>query len=40
MLDFSDFMLEGKGSTEFTNVFLPNNFKKNYDIILNYFKSG
>ena len=32
-----DFMLAGKTSTEVTNIFLRNNFKKNDDIILNYF---
>ena len=32
-----DFMLAGKTLTEFTNLFSPNNFKKNDDIILNYF---
>ena len=31
-----DFMLAGKTLTDFTNLLLPNNFKKN-DIILNYF---
>ena len=39
-----DFMLTGKNLTEFTNIFSLNNFKKNDDIILNYFlntfKSG
>ena len=30
-------MLAGKTLTEFTNLFSPNNFKKNDDIILNYF---
>ena len=34
---FIDFMLAGKILTEFTNLFSPNNFKKNDDIILNYF---
>ena len=29
-----DFMLEGKRLTDFTNLFLPNNFKKNDEIIL------
>ena len=32
-----DFMLARKTLTEFTNLFSPNNFKKNDDIILNYF---
>ena len=26
-------MLEGKSLTDFSNIFSPNNFKKNYDII-------
>ena len=34
---FIDFMLAGKALTEFTNLFLPNNFKRNDDIILKYF---
>ena len=29
-----DFKLEGKSLTDFTNLFLPNNFKKNDEIIL------
>ena len=29
-------MLAGKTLTEFTNLFSPNNFKRNVDIILNY----
>ena len=39
-IGFTDFMLAGKTLTEFTNLFSPNNFKKNYDIILNYFMSN
>ena len=39
-IGFTDFMLAGKALTEFTNLFSPNNFKKNYDIILNYFMSN
>ena len=35
---FIDFMLAGK--TEYTNLFSPNNFKKNDDIILNYFTNN
>ena len=35
-IGFTDFMLAGKTLTEFTNLFLPNNFKRNDDIILNY----
>ena len=34
---FIDFMLAGKTLTEFTNLVSQNNFKKNDDIILNYF---
>ena len=37
---FIDFVLKGKTLTEFTNLFSPNNFKKNDDIILNYFMSN
>ena len=36
-IGFIDFMLAGKTLTEFTNLFSPNNFKKNDDIILKYF---
>ena len=36
---FIDFMFKGNNLTDFTNLFSPNNFKKNYDIILNYFKN-
>ena len=35
-IGFIDFMLAGK-TTEYTNLFSPNNFKKNADIILSYF---
>ena len=34
---FIDFMLKGNTLTEYTNLFSPNIFKKNDDIILNYF---
>ena len=37
---FIDFMLAGKTLTGFTNLFSPNNFKKNDDIILNYFMTN
>ena len=37
-IGFIDFMLAGKTLTEYTNLFSPNNFKKNDDIILSYFK--
>ena len=35
--EFIDFMLAGKTLTDFTNLFSPNNFKNNDDIILKYF---
>ena len=35
-IGFIDFMLKDKSITDFTNLFSPNNFKKNDDIILNY----
>ena len=34
---FIDFMLAGETLTDFTNLFSPNNFIKDDDIILNYF---
>ena len=37
-IGFTDFMLAGKN--EYTNLFSPNNFKKNDDIILNDFMSN
>ena len=39
-IGFTDFILVGKTLTEYTNLFSPNNFKKNDDIILNYFMSN
>ena len=39
-IGFIDFMLAGKTLTEFTNLFSPNNFKRNDDIILNYFMTN
>ena len=36
-IGFIDFMLKGKSLTDFSNLFSPNDFKKNDDIILNYF---
>ena len=33
-------MLKGKTLAEFTNIFSPNNFKKNDDVILNYYNSN
>ena len=38
-IGFIDFMLAEKTLTEFTNLFSPNNFKRNDDIILNYINS-
>ena len=37
---FTEFMLAGKDLTEYENLFSPNNFKKNDDIILNSFMSN
>ena len=39
-IGFIDFMLAGETLTEYTNLFSPNDFKKNDDIILNYFMSN
>ena len=39
-IGFIDFVLKDKSLTDFTNLFSPNDLKKNDDIILNYFKSG
>ena len=39
-IGFFDFMLAGKTLTEFANLFSPNNFQKNDDIILKYFMSN
>ena len=36
-IGFIDFMLKGNKLTDFTNLFSPSSFKKNYGIILNYF---
>ena len=36
-IEFIDYMLKGNSLTDFTNLFSSNNFKKNDDIILNYF---
>ena len=36
-IGFIDFMLKGKSLTNFTNLFSPNDLKRNDDIILNYF---
>ena len=37
---FIDFMLAGKKLTDHTNLFFPYDFRKNENIILNYFKYG
>ena len=34
---FIDFMFKGKGFTDYTNLFSPNDFEKNDDTILKYF---
>ena len=39
-IGFIDFMLKGKTLAEYTNLFSPNNFRKNDDIILNYFMNN
>ena len=36
-IGFIDFMFNGNSLTDFINFFSPNDFKKNDDIILNYF---
>ena len=38
-IGFIDFMLKDKNLIDFTDLFSPNNLKKNDDIILNYFKN-
>ena len=35
---FIDFMLKGKSSLEYTNLFSPNEYKKNDKIILKFFQ--
>ena len=37
---FIDFMFKGKTLTEYTNLFSPNDFKKNDNTILNYFMNN
>ena len=39
-IGFIDFMLKGKILTEFKNLFSPNNFNKNDDMILKYFMNN
>ena len=36
-IEFINLMYKGNSLTHFANLFSPNNFKKNDDIILNYF---
>ena len=36
-IGFIEFIFNGNGLTDFTNLFSPNDFKKNDDIILNHF---
>ena len=37
-IGFINFMFKGRSLTEYTNLFSPNNFRKNDKIILSYFK--
>ena len=37
---FVDFMFKGKSLTDYTNLFSPNDFKKNDDTILKYFMNN
>ena len=37
-IGFIDLMLKGKSLTDVTNLFLPNDSKKNDDIVLNFLK--
>ena len=39
-MGFINFMFKGKSLTDYTNIVSPNNFKRNDDIILNYFMSN
>ena len=39
-IGFIDFIPAGKTLTEYTNLFSPNNFKKNDDMILKYFMNN
>ena len=39
-IGFINFMLKGKSLTEYTNLFSPNDFKKNDDTVLNYFMNN
>ena len=37
-IKFIDLMLAGKKLTDYTNLFLPNDFERNDDIIMSFFK--
>ena len=37
-IGFIDFMLKDKSLLEYTNLFSPNNYKKNDEILLKYFQ--
>ena len=39
-IGFIDFIFKDNNLTDFTNLFSPNDFKKNDDIILNYFPTN
>ena len=39
-IGFIVFMFKGKTLTEYTNLFSPNDFKRNDDSILNYFMNN
>ena len=39
-IGFIDFMFKGKGLTDYTNLFSPNDLKKNDDTILKYFMNN
>ena len=39
-IEFIDFMFNGNSLTDFTNLFSPNDFKKNGNIILNHFHNS
>ena len=36
-IGFIDYMFKGKSLTDYINLFSQNNFKKNDDMVLNYF---
>ena len=39
-IGFINYMFNGNNLTDFTNLFSPNDFKKNDDITLNYFRAN